>query len=156
MDLFSILGSPWFYLGLTVVFSGIECASGFSLTTIWFALASLVSTILSACTAVLPPGLRWKLAVAVFLALSVVLLVFTRPFAVKKLRVGRVKTNVDALAGQDAPVLKAISGQESGEIKLDGKIWTAVSENGEEIPVGERCTVVKIEGVHAVVIPKIL
>jgi membrane protein implicated in regulation of membrane protease activity len=156
MDLISLAASPWLYLGLAVVFSGVELASGFSLTTIWFALAALATSLLSALTGVLPVGIRWKLLLAVFLVISVLLLVFTRPFAVKKLRVGHIKTNVDALAGRDAPVLKAITGHDSGEIKLDGKVWTAVAENGETIPEGETCTVVKIEGVHAVVIPRIL
>ena len=64
---------------------------------------------------------------------------------------GNNKTNIDSLIAQEAVVTKQITRHERGEIKLSGKYWTAISENGEEINEGESCFVIKFEGVKAVV-----
>jgi membrane protein implicated in regulation of membrane protease activity len=82
-----------------------------------------------------------------------VLLVFTRPIAIKKLKVGKVKTNVDALVMEEALVTKKISKFGKGEVKVKGQIWTAVSEDNNEIEEGTVCSVVRIEGVKAIVKP---
>jgi membrane protein implicated in regulation of membrane protease activity len=79
------------------------------------------------------------------------LFIFTRPIAVKKLRIGKEKTNVYSLIDQEAIVTKKITKFESGEIKLKGKYWTAISESGEEVNEGDNCIVVKFEGVKAII-----
>jgi membrane protein implicated in regulation of membrane protease activity len=147
------LTSPWFYLAAVVVFSAVEFATSFTLTTIWFAIAALVMVFVSLLTKGLGTGTAAELNLAIFVVLSALLLIFTRPFAVKKLRVGRVKTNVDSLVERECPVTKDIKALERGEIKLDGKFWTAECEGGGELKAGEACTVAKIEGVHAIVRP---
>ena len=75
---------PWFWLFLMILFTAIEVAT-FGLTTIWFALGALVMLLLSP----LPIPFLWQ--IFVFLIISAVLLIFTRPIAVKKLKVGREK-----------------------------------------------------------------
>jgi membrane protein implicated in regulation of membrane protease activity len=90
---------------------------------------------------------------AVFLAVSGILLVFTRPIAVKKLKSGRVKTNVNSLIGKEALVVKKITEFEKGEVKLNGQIWSAHAEDGSTIEENIKCRVVRIEGVQAIVIP---
>jgi membrane protein implicated in regulation of membrane protease activity len=40
---------------------------------------------------------------------------------------------------------------ETGEIKLKGKYWTAITENGEEVNAGDNCTVIRFEGVKAII-----
>jgi membrane protein implicated in regulation of membrane protease activity len=87
----------------------------------------------------------------VFLSRTTILLIFTRPFAVKKLRVGKVKTNVDDLIGRDALVVKGISKHEKGEVKIRSQIWTAISDTDEEIAENTECVIIRIEGVKAVV-----
>jgi membrane protein implicated in regulation of membrane protease activity len=76
---------------------------------------------------------------------------FTRPIAIKKFNVGKNKTNVDDLIGRDALVTKKIAKFEKGEAKIRGQIWTAISENDEEIEENTECIIVKIEGVKLVV-----
>ena len=115
------------------------------LTTIWFALGSLVMIPLS----LLP--IPFVIQIVIFLVISVVLLIFTRPFAVKKLKANREKTNVDALIGKKALVVKDISEFEKGEVKIDGIVWTARSDDAVSIKAGEECFLLRVEGATAVV-----
>jgi membrane protein implicated in regulation of membrane protease activity len=138
------IDSHWIWLGIAVFMAIIE-AFTFGLTTIWFALAALVMIFVS----FLP--IPFVFQVMIFLAISACLLVFTRPLALKKFKIGRIKTNVDSLAGKNALVLKQVTEFDRGEIKLNGQIWSAKSENGETINEGTKCKVVRIEGVQAIV-----
>jgi len=134
----------WIWVFLSVLCAIIEVFT-LGLTTIWFAIAALVMVFLS----FLPIQLVYQ--VMIFLAISAVLLFFTRPIAVKKLKIGREKTNVDSLVGKSALVTKKITEFDRGEVKLNGQIWTAKTENGSVLDEGSKCEVVRIEGVHAIV-----
>jgi membrane protein implicated in regulation of membrane protease activity len=151
MDIYRFVLSPWFWLAAALVFSLVELATSFTLTTIWFAISALLMVFVSGLTEIFSAPIRFRLHLGIFLIISIVLLVFTRPIAIKKLKVGKEKTNIDSLIGMNAPVLKRISEFENGEIKLNGQLWTAKSENGETIEAGSKCKVIKIEGAHAVV-----
>lgn len=151
MDIYKFILSPWFWLALTVIFTLVELASSFSLITIWFAFASLVMVFISGLTELFDAPVRFRLHIGIFVLLSIVLLIFTRPVAIKKFKVGKNKTNVDDLIGRDILITKKITKFEKGEGKIKGQIWTAISENGEEIAENTECVVVKIEGVKLVV-----
>jgi membrane protein implicated in regulation of membrane protease activity len=141
---FGFVSMRWIWVALTVIFAVIEALT-FGLTTIWFAIASAVMVFLS----FLP--IPFILQMVIFLAISAVLLFFTRPLALKKFKTGKVKTNVDSLAGKHALVTKQISEFDRGEVKLAGQFWTARSEDGSTISEGTKCEVVRIEGAHAIV-----
>ena len=64
-----------------------------------------------------------------------------------KLKIGRTKTNIDELIGKEAVVIKDIQPYMAGEVKLDGKIWRAVSESKRVYKVDEIVVVLRIEGV---------
>ena len=134
----------WVWVGLVILFAIIE-ATTMGLTTIWFALAALVMVFLS----FLDIDLAWQ--ILIFLAIAAVLLIFTRPLAIKKLKAGREKTNVDSLIGRHALVIKKITEFDKGEIKIHGVIWSALSEDSSEINEGSKCEIVRIEGVQAIV-----
>jgi membrane protein implicated in regulation of membrane protease activity len=134
----------WIWLGLAIVLAVIEGLT-LGLTTIWFAIAALVMVFVS----FLPIPLLFQLLI--FAAISAALLFFTRPIAIKKFKVGRVKTNVDSLVGKHALVIKQIAEFERGEVKLNGQIWSAKTEDGAAITEGTKCEVVRIEGVQAIV-----
>lgn len=135
---------PWFWLLLSIIFTVIEVAT-LGLTTIWFALGALVMLLLSP----LPIPFLWQ--ILVFLIISSVLLIFTRPIAVKKLKVGREKTNTDSLIGEKALVIKDISEFDKGLVKVHGMEWSAQSVDGQTVVKGERCIVERIEGVTLMV-----
>jgi membrane protein implicated in regulation of membrane protease activity len=138
------LYSRWIWAGLIVLFSLIEIFT-FGLTTIWFALAALLMVFIS----FFPIPFEFQLLI--FLSVSAVLLIFTRPLAVKKFKIGKEKTNVDSLIGKHALVTKQITEFERGQVKLNGLIWSAKPENNSTLPEGSKCEVVRIEGVQAVV-----
>jgi len=150
--MFELLGrtyniSPqWVWLGLCVLFAVIEGIT-FGLTTIWFALAAVVMVFL----AFLPIPFLYQ--IFIFLAISAVLLVFTRPVAIKKFKTGKIKTNVDSLSGQHALVIKKITEFDRGEVKVSGQIWSAKAEGETVLEEGTKCEVIRIEGVQAIVRP---
>ncbi len=61
------------------------------------------------------------------------------------------KTNVYALQGKQAQVIKKITPQEIGAVKIGGEIWAAQSVHDEIIDVGQRVKIVQIRGVRAIV-----
>lgn len=135
-----------FWLVLLVVLLVIELAT-LGLTTIWFAggaAAAFVASILGAGLVV---------QIVVFLAVSILLLVFTRPFAAKYINKNRVRTNVDSLLGQKAVVTQDIDNLAgTGEARVDGKLWMARTENdGEQIVCGTTVTILGVSGVKLIV-----
>jgi membrane protein implicated in regulation of membrane protease activity len=146
--IFSFGGVPvqWIWVALVIILAVIEILT-LGLTTIWFAIAALVMVFLSFLNIPLP------VQVLIFLAISAVLLIFTRPVALKKLKVGKVKTNVESFAGQHVLITKAIGEFGKGEAKLSGLIWAARSEDNTEIPEGTKCEVLRVEGVQLIVRP---
>jgi membrane protein implicated in regulation of membrane protease activity len=89
--------------------------------------------------------------ILIFLAIATLLLIFTRPIAIKKFKIGQEKTNVDSLIGKHALVVKTIGEFERGEAKINGQIWSARSEGNTEITEGKKCEILRIEGVQLIV-----
>lgn len=135
---------PWFWLVMTITMSILEFILP-GLTTVWFALGAVVMIPFS----MLP--IPFLVQFFIFLVISTVLLIFTRPFVMKKLKANQEKTNVDALIGKAALVTKSISKYEKGEVKIGGIIWTARTQDDSSLEEGKECFVVRIEGATAVV-----
>jgi len=106
---------------------------------------------ISGITEMLHSPIRFRLHLGIFLGIAILLLIFTRPIAVKKLKIGKEKTNIDSLLGQEAIVTRKITKFDRGEIKVQGKYWTAISENNEDIAEGECIKIIRFEGVKAIV-----
>lgn len=93
--------------------------------------------------------------VLVFAAVSVVLLVGVRPWALRHLRRSspELETNVAAQIGRTAVVLLDVTAH-AGRVKLAGEVWTArAADPGAVLPTGSTVRVVRIEGATAVVEP---
>lgn len=137
----------WVWLAVVAVSLIVEFMS-WDLTSIWFAVAGLISLILSAID-----GIAWEVQLAVFIVVSALLLIFVRKICRKLLlKNANTKTNVDAYVGKRSKLLKAIGADENyGEIKFNGVIWQAMSETGEEIEAGAEVEVVRVEGNKMVV-----
>ena len=144
---FILQNLPWFWLGMAIIFTLIEVFTA-GLTTVWFAIGSVPMIFLS----FLPIPFLYQ--VLIMLVISIVLMIFTRPFAMKKLNANKEKTNVDALIGKTCLVTKKITKFEKGEVKIDGKIWTAKSTSEEDLEEGSECLLQSIEGVTAIVSKK--
>ena len=117
------------------------------LTTIWFAGGALVAAIGAALGAPI-----WLQAVF-FGAVSLVLLYFTRPVAVKYFNKDRVKTNAESLVGKQAVVISEIDNlQGIGQVSVNGQEWSARTvEEGITLTEGSVVIVRAISGVKLMV-----
>lgn len=131
-----------FWLILFVVLLIIEIFT-MGLTTIWFAGGALVAFVLAFVEFSLP------VQIIVFLLVSILLLVLTRPIAIKFFNQERQKTNADSLTGQKAVVLETIDTLHgTGRVEVNGMEWSAKTD--EMTTVIEAGAVVSIEGIQGV------
>lgn len=82
--------------------------------------------------------------------LSVTALCFTyilvgRNFVKNKLNIKSIPTNSDALVGKTAKVLKKITPNHPGQVKLEGEIWRAQAD--KPIETGQTVVVQSVSGV---------
>ena len=135
-----ILGNmTWIWVAAIVVFIVIEIFTQ-GLTSIWFAGGAL-----GGCIGAMAGG-GPLLQVVVFIIVSIILIIATRPFK-KKLDKRIQKTNVETVIGKTAFVEEEIKPGLTGRVRLEGKIWTARSMGSEAIPAGESVRVASIQGV---------
>lgn len=133
------------WLIVFVVFAALELGT-MGLTCIWFAIGALAG-----CVASLLGG-NWIVQAIVFIVVTVLVLIFLRPIAIKYINNNAEKTNVDSMAGKTGKVTTEIDNiNATGKIIVDGMEWTARSSEGEIIPEGTLVTVVEIKGVKAIV-----
>jgi membrane protein implicated in regulation of membrane protease activity len=99
-------------------------------------------------------GADFWLQIVVFCVVSLLMIAFVRPIALKHLRKGPSdqRTNIDRLIGESALVMETVSSS-AGLVKIGGDVWSARSENGV-LPAGQRVVVSAIEGATAVVAPQ--
>ena len=116
------------------------------LTTIWFAGGALIAFLVA-----ILGGALW-LQVVVFLAVSMLLLIFTRPIAMKYMNKNVQKTNVDSLEGEIAVVILTIDNLKgTGQVVIRGMEWSAKARGDKVIKEGTVVKVITVEGVKAVV-----
>ncbi len=131
-----------YWLAIFVILLIIEIVT-MGLTTIWFAggaLAAMAAGLI---------GFGTGIQILVFLVVSVLLLVLTRPIAVKYFNQERQKTNAESLIGQQALVLEDIDTlQSAGLVEVRGQEWSAKTDE----PNGKiaKNKVVVIEGIQGV------
>jgi membrane protein implicated in regulation of membrane protease activity len=115
------------------------------LVTIWFSLSALITLI---CGVIF---LKPLYQILLFLVLSVVLILATKPLAKKRMRGTYVRTNTDRFIGMVAVVTKEILPNEIGEVKIDNQLWRAVNNEGLAFQPGEKVIVDAISGIKLVV-----
>lgn len=131
-----------FWLVLVIVLSFVEIAT-VSLVSIWFVASGIVAMILSFFiedTAIIT---------TIFILLGIFLLVISRPIVNKLRSKDNEKTNLDRIIGEAAIVTEDIKKNVVGEVKVDGKRWSAVSK--ENCLKGDTVKVLKIDGVKLIV-----
>lgn len=133
------------WLGLMILFLVIELLT-VGLTCIWLAGGSLVALLVSLTGA----GIVWQ--VLMFILVSFLLVVFTRPFAMKYINVRHEKTNTDELIGKLVKVTETVDNYEqTGTATANGLEWTARAEDDKEkIEKGSLARVVRISGVKLI------
>lgn len=131
----------WVWIGIIVATALIEFLT-LDLTSIWFTVGAIVPMILS-----IIGGIRWEIQVAVFIVLSIVLILSLRKVTRKfLLRNAKEKTNLDSLVGKVYKLIDPIDGDDTGTIKVNGVVWNVKSVNSISIEKGEKVKIVKVEG----------
>ncbi len=114
----------------------------------WFGVGALIAMIVSLFTS------NIIIQTAIFIISSTILIFATKPFVKKFADVKKTNTNVYSIIGKKALVIKTIDPIHSvGQIKLNGEVWTAESENNAIIEEGSEVEVLEIKGVKAIVKP---
>ena len=110
-----------------------------NLVSIWFAVGALAAGLVSYFMD------NMMIQIAVFIIVSTISLLLTNKFVVK-LRNGKiVPTNLDRVIGKIGIVTEEITKLEPGEVKVDGKRWSAIST--KKIKVGRKVEILSIDGV---------
>lgn len=117
------------------------------LTTIWFAGGALIAFLASLL------GAGYLVQFILFVVVSVLLLCFTRPIALRYFNNHRAKTNYESIIGQTAKVTLTIDNfNQSGSAVVNGQEWTARAERDDDIiEPGTQVKIVAIKGVKLIV-----
>ena len=124
----------YIWLAIAVILAVLEMST-VNLVSIWYIISSLVAMIISLFTN------NIIIQISIFVLLGTLLLISTKDL-VKKILPDKVKTNIDRIIGMEGIVTVRITKKVPGEVKVDGKRWTAVSD--ETIPVESTVKILEI------------
>ncbi len=133
---------PLIWLGILAALLFIEAITA-GLTTIWFAGGALIAAIASYA------GANLTIQILLFLCVSVVLLIFTRPVAMRYFNKETVQTNANSLIGKKAVVIQEIDNlAQTGQVRINDIEWTARSVD-DKAKI-EKDTIVEIREIQGV------
>ncbi|MEG0691777.1 MAG: NfeD family protein [Oscillospiraceae bacterium] len=136
-----------FWAVLTVILIGSEIAT-VQLISVWFGAGSLIAFISSFF------AIEFYVQVIIFIAVSIVLLLSTRPFVKKFLNSSNhIKTNSDSIVGKECIVKEEVNSHAgTGRVFADGLTWAAKSAFPEKIlKENETCIITDIQGVTLII-----
>ncbi len=137
------------FWAVAIIVFGIAEAVTAQLVSIWFVAGSIAALIAGLCNAPI------IVQVVLFLAVTIIALVITRPLVKKYITPKKEATNADKVIGQIGVVTEEINNiNATGQVKVDGKIWTARSLENKIIPNGDEVIIDRIEGVKLIVTNK--
>lgn len=113
-----------------------------NLVSIWFAIGALASFAVSFITE------NIIIQLVCFIIMSFIVLLATKPI-VRKVKTKKEYTNLDRVVGMDGIVTEEISKFKIGEVKVDGKKWSAKSD--DKIEKDSIVKIEKIDGVKLIV-----
>lgn len=133
-----------FWIVATVVFGVVEAATA-AVVSIWFVVGGVIAAGLAAL------GVSIAFQVAAFLVVSFGALVGCRRLILKSKKVAELP-KADDVVDQVGVVVEPITPTQTGQIKVDGVVWSARGmESDSSFEVGERVVICKREGVFCLV-----
>lgn len=136
--LFGSATAIWFWMAIILTVIEIETLG---LISVWFVFGAIVAMIVSIFVSSV------AIQAIVFIAISVVLMIALRNYAVNNFRNKTVrKNNIEELIELPCVIVAEVPANDYGEVKLQGKIWRCRSEAGATYQTGERPNVLRIEG----------
>lgn len=115
-----------------------------NLVSVWFIASGIVALILS----LFVDSLVWQFGV--FVVVGIILMILTKPMLNKITNKEVEKLNLERVIGMPGIVTQEIKPGRVGEVKVDGKLWSATSL--EELPLDTMILVEKMEGVKLFVV----
>ena len=135
---------PWWgYIiiwAIAIILAVIIEISTEGLTSIWFALAALISLILAVLQ--VSPIIQ----LIVFVAASILFILLSRPIVKKFMNKEIVRTNADKIVQMVGVVTKPILPNEIGEVKVNSELWRAISFDSEVINEGDKVIINSFSG----------
>ena len=128
----------YIWLAVVILLAIVEIIS-INLTTIWFVISGVLALFLSFIVD------NFLIQFAVFVIIGIVLLITTKPYLERILKSRNIKTNLDRVEGMTGIVTEEITKKSFGEVKVDGKLWTAYTD--KRIKVNAMVKILKIDGV---------
>jgi membrane protein implicated in regulation of membrane protease activity len=110
-----------FWLIIIILLSIIE-AFTINLVSIWFIVSGIITLVISLFTN------NIIIQIAVFILLGVILLLSTKNILQKYLTSKTERTNYDRIIGMNGIVTEKITKNTIGEVKVDGKLWSAYAD----------------------------
>jgi len=153
-NMFNLLMSNWtienymifVWLGIFIVAILIEYFT-YEIVSIWFAGGAFIAFISSFI-----PHIPYWCEIIIFISFSILLLILLRPVAKKLLFRKEIKSNIEEIIGKKVLVSKRITELDCGEVKINGVIWRAMSnEPIKSIEKGEIVKIVAIDGNELIV-----
>lgn len=136
----------YIFWAAAIILFGIAEAVTAQLVSIWFLIGAIAALIAAFC------GANLIIQIIVFIAVSILALVITRPLVKKYINPKKEHTNADRVIGQVGIVAEDIDNiKATGQVKADGKIWTARATDNSIIPLGCEVIIEKIDGVKLIV-----
>ena len=115
----------------------------------WFSIGALIAMIVSFFTD------NVFIQTSVFIISSTLLIFATKPFVEKITKNDvTIKTNVRSIEGKVGKVTHTIEPLDNkGQVKVNGEIWSAKTEDNSKIEKGTQVEILKIDGVKLIVKP---
>ena len=138
-----IILSLWIVWLVVVILLVVIEAMTVNLVTIWFIISGIITMFLSFFLNDLISQF------AVFVLLGILLMLLTKPFLEELKKNKEEKLNLERIIGMQGVVIKEIKKNVVGEVKVDGKTWSAIAD--KRITVDSDVVVLEIRGVKLVV-----
>lgn len=131
---------------ILAILMGILEAATVQLVSVWFAVGAVASCITS-----LFVDDVW-IQLGVFIAVTIIALIITRPIAKRITKFSKTRTNSDRYIGKTAVVISDIDNSlAQGQVKVESSVWSARSIDNTVIKEGTQVLVTAIEGVKLIV-----
>ncbi|MDD5924396.1 MAG: NfeD family protein [Clostridia bacterium] len=136
---------PYFWLAVIVFMAICEFITT-QLVSIWFVIGAICALVTSLITD------NVFVQAGVFLVVTLVTLIATRPIVKKMKGFQKTETNSDRVIGKTADVILEVNNMlGQGQVNVEGAVWSARSDNGEVLEVGTKVRILRIEGVKLIV-----
>ncbi|MCF0108503.1 MAG: NfeD family protein [Erysipelotrichaceae bacterium] len=130
----------WLWIAVLIGSVVLEFATSTALVSIWFAAGALMGLVANQL------GFSFGWQVILFFATSFIFLAIGRPYFSSYARGNIIPTNADRFIGNRYRLIKPITSENWGEVKIHSTIWNATTADQSSIDEGKMVEVIAFEG----------